>query len=335
MQKFACAVEALAEQACGRYASRPRLVDVMRCLAALEARSASEPRLSAVLLQQLCARVEALAVATDAAQRQCEVCCDEWQLGSGGLECCNDGEAQQHFVCFSCLSSMARAATAAAAAAGLRCPGRLGGDGCAAVPYDDAALARGLSSPALAALREAQLTAQRSALECAFAVERAELRRALAEAEARAGRVEALRLDVIDRILTPKCPRCARAFLGFNGCFALRCAPDDDAPEAAVAAAAAAARGGGALRAFCGAAFCGWCFADCGEDAHEHVLACPCNLVGEDYFGTTDLFEVSLRSAQAARLQTYMATLEAPLCAALRVAMRRDLADLDLQLPDA
>jgi hypothetical protein len=49
-----------------------------------------------------------------------------------------------------------------------------------------------------------------------------------------------------ENILTLKCPRCGAAFVDFEGCMALNCA-------------------------VCGVGFCGWCLADCGRDAHEHV----------------------------------------------------------------
>jgi hypothetical protein len=213
------------------------------------------------------------------------------------------------------------AATTPRHAAGLRCQGRLGGAGCDAPAYGDAALARGLSEQALASLREAQLDAQRVALSAQFAAERRDLQRQLAEAEARGGRVETLRLDVIDRILTPRCPRCSRAFLGFAGCFALRCAPDEHEPGAARAT----------ERGFCGAAFCGWCLADCGDDAHPHVRTCPHNKVaGGGYFGGLDLFQAARREAQARSLDAYMQTLEPALRTALRRALQGDLEALGL-----
>ena len=153
--------------------------------------------------------------------------------------------------------------------------------------------------------------AERAALECARA-----------EAEARAGAGEALRLHVQEHFLTPKCPRCSHAFAGFNGCFALRCAVDDS--EAGVAAAWKAG--------FCGAAFCAWCFADCGNDAHEHVKACAHNRVAHGgYFGSVDLFDASLRDLRIRRLRAYLPTLQPPaLRPSLLAALRDDLADLGI-----
>jgi hypothetical protein len=72
------------------------------------------------------------------------------------------------------------------------------------------------------------------------------------------------RLHIVENILTLKCPRCRKAFLDFNGCFALKCEDDDSAIRGAVAGGA-----GG-----CGCGFCAWCLWDCGADAHRHVANC-------------------------------------------------------------
>ena len=57
----------------------------------------------------------------------------------------------------------------------------------------------------------------------------------------------ALRMKIVDDILTLRCPRCLQAFLDFSGCFALRCS-------------------------MCPCGFCGWCLKDCGSDSHSHVM---------------------------------------------------------------
>ncbi len=85
---------------------------------------------------------------------------------------------------------------------------------------------------------------------------------------------------------------------------------------------------------FCGAAFCGWCFADCGDDAHAHVVACPHNAVGGRYYGALELFEQACRASQTRALHAYLATLDSPLRVALRAALRRDLLDLGIDLAD-
>ena len=65
----------------------------------------------------------------------------------------------------------------------------------------------------------------------------------------------------LEKLLDLKCPRCEQVFIDFDNCMALSCA-----------------------KAGCGAAFCGWCLADCGDDAHSHVARCPAKPAGADTF---------------------------------------------------
>jgi len=65
----------------------------------------------------------------------------------------------------------------------------------------------------------------------------------------------------LETLLNLKCPRCKQVFIDFDACMALSCA-----------------------KAGCGAAFCGWCQADCGSDAHSHVRNCPKKPAGADMF---------------------------------------------------
>lgn len=66
---------------------------------------------------------------------------------------------------------------------------------------------------------------------------------------------ETMRMDIIDNILTLRCPRedCRMAFLDFTGCFALTCA-----------------------NKICGVHFCAWCIKHYSyDDVHSHVAVCP------------------------------------------------------------
>ena len=82
-----------------------------------------------------------------------------------------------------------------------------------------------------------------------------EAARAAAEAAAKAEgiriseKVRRLRNVIVERDLTLHCPRCGQAFFDFQGCCALHCMDS------------------------CGAAFCGLCLADCGENAHPHLYS--------------------------------------------------------------
>ena len=85
-------------------------------------------------------------------------------------------------------------------------------------------------------------------------------------------RLRSHRKHVIERILTLACPRCSRAFLGFEECFAIKCSAwVKDDPNSCCQ-------------------FCAYCLKDCGQDAHPHVLdnVCPGN---RGLFQSVEVFE--------------------------------------------
>lgn len=83
-----------------------------------------------------------------------------------------------------------------------------------------------------------------------------------------------------ENILTLKCPRCGQAFVDFEACFALRCK--------------------------CGAAFCGWCLKDCGNDAHAHVATCTSKLDNDKYFSSPEKFKEAQNKRRRALILKYM-----------------------------
>ena len=95
---------------------------------------------------------------------------------------------------------------------------------------------------------------------------RAKLQKDDETARHREHRVARHRSHITENILTLKCPRCRLAILDFQegDCFAIRCA--------------------------CRCSFCGWCLADCGNDAHPHVRTCPQNPRPNDLYGTVSEF---------------------------------------------
>ena len=79
--------------------------------------------------------------------------------------------------------------------------------------------------------------------------------------------------EIIETVLTLRCPRCGQAFVDFTNCFALTCSRDH-------------------------CKFCAYCLVDCGRDAHAHVVSCKLNPHGRrGLFGSMDDFN----SAQARR----------------------------------
>ena len=97
-------------------------------------------------------------------------------------------------------------------------------------------------------------------------------------------RIRSHRKHVIERILTLACPRCSRAFIGFQGCFALKCS----------------AWVQGDPNSCC--QFCAYCLEDCGRDAHPHVRASTC-LGNRGLFQPLQVFEDVQRSRRKRMLK--------------------------------
>jgi len=116
---------------------------------------------------------------------------------------------------------------------------------------------------------------------------------------------------IIENIMTDKCPTCSTALsldgFDFNMCMALRC---DSCPR--------------------GSACCGWCFAACGSDSHEHVKACPQNpMPNKNYFTTRARYFEVQRERKGQRIEAYTAS-QVP--AHLQSAIRKEAQDLLAQL---
>merc|ERR1712060_955533 len=111
----------------------------------------------------------------------------------------------------------------------------------------------------------------------------------------------------IAELLTLKCPRCHQAFFDFEGCFALKCAS-------------------------CGCGFCAWCLADCGHDAHAHVLLCDASNRQGRHHGSWDDFIMVQRSRRRAAVAAYMDPLRAAMRDRVLNACAQDFADLDLDI---
>lgn len=80
-------------------------------------------------------------------------------------------------------------------------------------------------------------------------------------------RAETVRLEIVEKILTLRCPKpgCGKAFLDFDGCFALSCS-------------------------LCSIQFCAWCVDHYGVEIHHHVATCD-KASKRGYFHSRDTFE--------------------------------------------
>lgn len=131
-----------------------------------------------------------------------------------------------------------------------------GPDRCVAKPFADKDVAARLTHETFerylrsrAAIREAAVAEEmRVEMEARVATEKRRAE-ALATEAGSAEKLRSAKEHIVERILTLACPRCTQAFVDFEGCFALNCGR-------------------------CRAAFCAYCLADCGRDAHAHVGTC-------------------------------------------------------------
>mmetsp|Transcript_7847 Transcript_7847/g.19475 ORF Transcript_7847/g.19475 Transcript_7847/m.19475 type:complete len:166 (-) Transcript_7847:129-626(-) len=97
---------------------------------------------------------------------------------------------------------------------------------------------------------------------------KAEFERIQSIADADEREAERVRLEIVDEILTLRCPnpQCGAALQDFSGCFALTCYQ-------------------------CSAGFCGWCVEYWSHDAHGHVPTCARSLSGGHLCAPFELFE--------------------------------------------
>ena len=148
----------------------------------------------------------------------------------------------------------------------------------------------------------------KEALPAALQIERerltAEFQRIQAIADMDERKAAALRMEVLDDILTLKCPaqNCRQAFHDYDGCAALTCSS-------------------------CKTGFCAYCLDNCGSDAHAHVARCPERLT-DDFFLPLQRFHEHHR-VRKGRLIAERLRKEPP--AVQRAALR--LLKPDLELP--
>jgi hypothetical protein len=246
-----------------------------------------------------------------AEKSECQVCFSDADRAQG-VVCPGPG---RHFMCRTCFGQELReqaspAARGRFAAAGARAVCRL----ClpAAVAHADGALARALSDADFARYRQAVIDASTARV---YREEEARLQQAMEALRAELGgggggaarRVQRHRLHIAEHVLCLHCPRCGQAFFDFEGCFALACSR-------------------------CQCAFCAYCLADCGNDAHAHVGACQHNTAaGRGLFGDSAGFRRAQNARRARALREYLQQHVDPGDrAAVLAAIAKDLADLGM-----
>jgi serine/threonine protein kinase len=259
--------------------------------------------------------------ALELAKRTCCVCFDDDVLVPYGVECGSECLMERHFLCDGCFGHHVQTEAQKDLCdirnreAQVFCPLRKKYNEdwlCSCVtPYSESTIA-GHSSEAVFCmyldgkrrLEEHRLVSEmEQEYEARFERERARIA-ALKEDELR---VEQTCRHIQEQILTLKCPRCAGAFLDFEGCFALTC-----------------------HRCHCG--FCAYCLVDCGKDAHKHVPRCKHNQRGQGLFGKNEDFQAAQHQRRERMLQEYLATVGAHVRAKVVVACKRDFEDLGMHV---
>ena len=226
--------------------------------------------------------------------RTCSVCMDENLPLSNGIECANRGE--KHFLCNACFVDHVHAESTSemrvimARKAEIRCPhARLG---CESAAFDELQVARVCSL-----VPETGLAAHRSLSKALLSLKEQKLAESMEETNKKRLQIEIKRLqeldadqravighrnEIIEDILTLKCPACSQAFLDFVGCFALSCSK-------------------------CPCNFCAWCLMSSNDDQknHAHVVRCERSKSAGQFFGSFDLFNAAQKQRRQQLLNTY------------------------------
>ena len=206
-----------------------------------------------------------------------------------------------------------------------------GADRCVARPFADKDVAARLTHDTFerylrsrAAIRETAVADEmRAEMERRVDVEKRRAEAAASEAGAEE-RLRNAKEHIVERVLTLCCPRCTQAFVDFDGCFALNCGR-------------------------CRAAFCAYCLADCGRDAHAHVGSCA---EGKDslkasggsarrigghpatVYGTKAMFEVAQKRRRCKHLALYLERFDDKTRADVVRAVETELRDLGIAPAD-
>ena len=223
----------------------------------LQAREERRPRGMAALIPRLRALRALLPGPPAPPTTPCPVCLEDVPA-CDGVTCRGGGApasaAARHFICRGCLLPHVVAASTAEALRQQQGAIPCATAGCAAPGWRIEDLQGFLDVPTTLAYALAlrysyiDVPARRREEEAALAAREAAAR-ALADA---AERARQLRLLIVERDLSLRCPSCLAVFTEWTGCAALACADE-----------------GG--RRGCGAGFCGLCLERCGRDAHAHV----------------------------------------------------------------
>lgn len=149
---------------------------------------------------------------------------------------------------------------------------------------------------------------ERQEMEKQFAAQLQTEMKNLREMDEETREIELLRKHIIDDILTNKCPGCKMAFLDFDGCCSVTCGNKDN----------------------CRIAFCGYCFKDCGGDAHAHAARCEWGI--GDVFCDEERLKEIWNDRRAHRIRELLQAKAVNIKRKLQDRMQKDFEDIHLNI---
>jgi hypothetical protein len=221
-----------------------------------------------------------------------------------------------HFTCWECFDSYVEAAKQPGAISSyvdkdghLTCPSH----GCK-TPYDITSLTSGAPKPVVEKIVNLKIDMKLAKERQIIQKEEKEIMKKelekIVKMDAFEREVEMLRTQIIDNILTLRCPRCFVAFVDFDGCFALTCGKHG-----------------------CGCGFCAWCLADCGTDAHSHVPNCPNNpLPGKPVYGELAAWKRVQNISRLEKIKNLLRNKESNVKKKLKEVLKKEFEDLNLAM---
>ena len=184
-------------------------------------------------------------------------CTSDELVSEDGIQC-----SEGHFVCSECFSMDVEMRQVTECIQKDMLHVRCCVSGCESTPFSYQLVAQHVNESAFKALQDQIHAVHDEQQQREFEDEKQRFEEGLLKKSARELELIQIRKHVENEIMTLRCPKCKLAFMEFNGCAALTCKAEDDK---------------GTKQGGCGCAFCGFCFKDCGADAHPHVANCPHN----------------------------------------------------------
>ena len=236
---------------------------------------------------------------------QCRICYDEVNADEAGF--C----PRHHALCLGCFEGYICSANAPGSINYVDEAGRLLCFVCH-IAYDPRALTGASKSRLYDMLQELRITkVKERELKIELEKQEARLRSEFEQTLAKSGEDREAHLlirKIRNEVLNLRCPACGAVFVDFEGCYALKCAVTS-----------------------CRRAFCAWCLADCGKDAHHHVAKCP-EGSGTVWGGDLKTFNAHHNKRRAARVKALLRDENKAIQRKVLDGLKTELRDLGIKI---